>query len=232
VTGSVSDEGDPRLEYLPVILIVTTKGLEIDLLLPPTPTANIHWAQAWRPVPCRCGTPHAPCDPADLVLVIGARERTIHHHPDAFVIYVVPRPMRRVPEQSAQVVYGGLGGFGAWASDVIRNLVGPQSDPSIRRYDLADLRRMMNRSQSWACVAVEGDLPRMVSALVSLIPRRADELHVSISVPDTETIYLSDVSAALDAIERSIRPDISIISSCSWGARLGATAIFALDRLD
>jgi hypothetical protein len=148
VTNSLGDEADPRLEYLPRILIITTKGLEVDLLLPPTPTANIHSAQAWKPTPCRCGAMHAPCDPADLVLVMGERDHGLHYHPAAFVVFVVPRRTYRLPEGAAQVVYSGIDTFGAWAADVVLNLVGPQSDASWWRYDLADLKRMMGRRRS------------------------------------------------------------------------------------
>jgi hypothetical protein len=226
VTESVRDEVDSRLEYLPRVLIVTTNGLEVDLLLPPTPTANVHWAQAWKPMPCQCGTTHAPCDPADLVLVIGARDHGQHFHPGAFVVFVVPRQSYRLQDGAAQVVYNGTETFGAWAADVVLNLVGPQSDPSVWRYDLADLKRMMGRETIWSCVAAFGDLASMAKRVVSLIPANAEELHVAIAVPDNSDIYISDIGDLMQAIARSVKQDASIICSSSWGRELRVTVLY------
>jgi hypothetical protein len=228
VTVSVAGEVDPRLEYLPIVLIVTTNGLEIDLLLPSTPTANIHWAQAWKPTPCRCGVVHAACDAADLVLVIGERDHGLHYQPGAFVVFVVPRRTYRLPSDAAQVVHSGDDTFGAWAADVALNLVGPQSDPSVWRYDLANLKRMMGRETIWSCVAASGDLASIAGRLVSLIPSSAEELHVSIAVADNSDVYISDIGEFLRAIARAVRQDAGIICSCSWGRELRVTALYSI----
>ena len=230
MTKSVGDDEDPGLEYLPVVLIVTTNGLEIDLLLPPTPTANIHWAQAWKPTPCRCGVTHAACDPADLVLVIGERDHGLHYHPAAFVVFAVPRRTYRLPAGAAQVVYSGTDAFGAWSADVVLNLVGPQSDPSVWRYDLAELKRMMSRETIWSCAAASGDLASMTERIVSLIPSSAEELHVSIAVPDNSTVYIADVGDLLQAIARSASQDAPIICSSSWAKRLRVTILSSVTR--
>jgi hypothetical protein len=225
--GPETGEDDPRLAYLPCILVVTTNGVELAPLLPPMPTANVHWAQAWKPVTCQCGVVHTPCDPAALTLVIGPRDRTIHHHPDAFVVYAVPRPMKRVPENSAQVVHGGSTRFGEWAADVVLNLVGPLSG-SIWRYDLADLRRMMIRGRSWSCVSASGDIRTVGDDIVGQVPSSADELHVSLCIPDDVTTELTDVFALLETIQATVRQDASIICSTSWGSRFRATIVHSI----
>jgi hypothetical protein len=210
---------------LPVVLIVTTNGVEVDLLLPPTPTANLHWAQAWKPMACQCGATHAPCDRADLVLVIGERDHGMHYHPEAFVVLVVPRRTHRLPDGAAQVVYNGTETFGAWAADVVLNLVGPQSDPSWWRYNLADLKRMMVLETTWSCVAASGELSSMAEKVASLISSSAEELHVSIAVPDNFDVSIADVREALQSIARAAMPSASIICSSSWGQWLRVTVL-------
>lgn len=228
MTESLGDEGDPRLEYLPVVLIVTTNGVEVDLLLPPTPTANLHWAQAWKPIRCQCGATHVTCDRADLVLVIGERDHGQHYHPAALVVFVVPRRTYRLPGGAAQVVHSGTDTFGVWASNVISNLVGPQSDPSVWRYNLTDLKRMMSRERLWSCVATSGDLTTLSAEIVSRIPSSAEELHISFCLPDDGTVELAEVGGILNIIQDSIRQDVSIIVSQSWGHRMQVTALHSV----
>lgn len=225
MTRSVRDD-DPGNGQLPRVLIVTTNGLEVDLLLPLTPTYNIHWMQTWKAMPCRCGVTHAPCDRADLVLVIGERDNGLHYHPKAFVVFVVPRRTHRLPDGTAQVIYSGTDTFGAWAADVILNLVGPLSE-SWWRYSPAALKRMMGRETSWSCVALSGDLASTAERIVSLIPSSAEELHVSITMPCKSDVDISDVGNLMRAIARSVRQDASIICSSSWGRELRVTVLYS-----
>ena len=127
------------------------------------------------------------------------------------------------------IVHGGTEAFGAWAADVVLNLVGPQSDPSWWYYDLAALQHMMTRTTTWSCIAASGDLASMAARVVSMIPSSAEDLHVSIAVPDNLDLEISDVGDLMQSIARSVRQDASIICSSSWGKELRVTVLFSMN---
>jgi hypothetical protein len=67
----------------------------------------------------------------------------------------------------------------------------------------------------------------MAERVVSMIPSSAEDLHVSLAVPDTLDVDISDVGNLLQAIARSVRQDASIICSSSWGRELRVTVLYS-----
>ena len=177
---------DDMTPWPPRVLVISTHGLEIESLMFFDPGDNIHWCQAWKPMTCRCGVVHRPCDDSELTLVVGKRDRQIHFHPKALVVFVLPRPSRRLPPETAQIVWDDVGSFGPWAADAVLNLAAPLSSPVRWTYDIEEMKRVLAFAPIWRCLRLKGGPRKLadeIKQVVGVRPSDLEALHLSLAIP-------------------------------------------------
>jgi hypothetical protein len=107
----------------PLVLIVPTNGMELQLLLPPMDARAVHSCLPWKPTPCRCGATHTTSEPFDLVVFVGRPDLTLKTDPGSTTVYVVPAKTDHSLLQHPVIVAYDDQDFGPWAAAVLFNFV-------------------------------------------------------------------------------------------------------------
>jgi hypothetical protein len=223
-----TDEATP---WPPRVLVISTEGIEIESLMFFDPGENIHWLQAWKPIPCSCRAVHRPCDASEFVLVVGRHDRQIHFHPNALVAFVLPSRLRSLPPGGGQVVWDhDTNNFGPWAADVVLNLVAPLSTPVRFTYGLHEMKRLLGFADVWRCLRLKGSPRKLADEIVEAVgirPNDLEGLHLSLAIPPEmnlgdlrlRTFELYSDSAPADVMITTSRTDAEIIGTLLYATR-------------
>jgi hypothetical protein len=185
----------------PLVLIVATNGLELQLLLPPVDARAVHSCLPWKPTPCRCGATHATSEPFDLVVFVGRPDLTLKTDPGGTTVYVVPAKTDLSLLQHPVIVAYDDQGFGPWAAAVLFNLVCGISITGLLGYDFGDLRAFFSSGKRFRALFARGDQSVDQLALeIAKLDKHTSSAACHVGIAGPLSMTLGEVNSACEAI--------------------------------